>query len=107
MLLRLIVIALVTVAASPAYAQSDFFTTSPGQLASSHAALDSQDKCNDCHVNGSKDLSNDKCLNCHDHNDLRSRINAGKGFHASPAVKGKNCQTCHSDHKGRGFDPMG
>ena len=92
---------------SAALAQSDFFTTSPGPLSTSHAGLDATDKCNECHVNGSKDLSNQKCLDCHDHNDLRGRIGAGKGFHASPGVKGKSCQTCHKEHKGRAFDVMG
>jgi len=85
----------------------DFFASSPGPLAQSHAALDNQKQCMDCHINDSKDLSNDKCLACHDHNDLRDRIRAGKGFHASSVVKGKNCWTCHLDHKGRGYDIMG
>ena len=35
----------------------DFFTTSPGPLATSHASLDSQDHCNDCHVDGSRTVS--------------------------------------------------
>ena len=85
----------------------DFFSSKPGDLSSSHGALDNQDHCNDCHVNGSKDLSNDRCLSCHDHNNLQQRINAGKGFHASSLVKGKPCQNCHLEHKGRNFDLMG
>ncbi len=85
----------------------DFFTTSPGPLAASHGSLDSQDHCNDCHVDGSRTVSDQKCLGCHDHNDLRARINAGKGYHASPKVKGKACITCHKDHKGKSFDIMG
>jgi len=85
----------------------DFFASSPGPLAQSHAGLDTQDHCNDCHVDGSKEVSNDKCLNCHDHNDLKARISAGKGYHASSAVKGKKCETCHLDHKGKAYDIMG
>src|SRR5262245_31115428 len=85
----------------------DFFARSPGPLSQSHAAFDNQQQCTSCHVNDSKDLSNDKCLDCHDHNDLRDRIRAGKGFHASAIVKGKSCWTCHLDHKGRGYDIMG
>jgi hypothetical protein len=92
--------------ASPAFAQ-DFFSSSPGPLSASHGSLDDQNHCNDCHINGTKDLSNDKCLACHDHNDLQSRIAQGKGFHASGIVKGKNCQTCHLEHKNRGYDIMG
>lgn len=104
-LLRLIALGVVLLAGTAS--ADDFFTTSPGPLASSHASLDTQDKCNDCHVNGTRDVSNDKCLACHDHNDLRARINAGKGFHASPSVKGKKCETCHKDHKGLGYNIMG
>src|SRR5262245_13258747 len=85
----------------------DFFASSPGPLANSHAALDVQDHCNDCHVDGSKEVDNNKCLNCHDHNDLKARIASGKGYHASNNVKGKDCKTCHLDHKGRGYDIMG
>jgi hypothetical protein len=85
----------------------DFFSSSPGPLSQSHASLDTQNNCNDCHVNGSKDLDNNKCLSCHDHEDLKARISAGKGFHASDKVKGKQCGTCHLEHKGRPYDIMG
>ncbi|MGE0550145.1 MAG: cytochrome c3 family protein [Kofleriaceae bacterium] len=89
-----------------AYAD-DFFSTSPGPLSQSHAAQDNQNNCNDCHVDNTRVVSNDKCLNCHDHNDLRTRINAGKGFHASSGVRGKKCEACHNEHQGRGYDIMG
>ncbi|MBA3456976.1 MAG: hypothetical protein H0T42_28055 [Deltaproteobacteria bacterium] len=85
----------------------DFFSTSPGQLAASHAALDNANQCNDCHVDGTNAVSDQKCLACHDHKDLGARINAGKGFHASSGVKSKSCKTCHGEHKGRRFDIMG
>ncbi len=85
----------------------DFFSSSPGPLSQSHAASDDPGKCNDCHINGTNAIDDGKCLDCHDHKDLRSRINAGKGFHASPAVKGKACKTCHTEHKKRGYDIMG
>lgn len=104
----LLLVILVGIAWAPQHAAADdFFTSSPGKLTTSHAALDTADRCNDCHVNGSKALSNDKCLNCHDHSDLRSRIAAGKGFHASSAVKGKACESCHLEHKGANYDLMG
>lgn len=85
----------------------DFFSSSPGPLSTSHATLDTQDKCNDCHVDGTRETSNAKCLGCHDHSDLAARINAGKGFHSSPLIKGKKCETCHDEHKKRNFDIMG
>src|SRR5690242_20151586 len=73
-------------------AAADFFSNSPGKLAQSHVDIDDPAHCNDCHVNGTKDLDDNKCLDCHDHNDLKARINAGKGFHASSQVKGKACK---------------
>ncbi|HEX3478746.1 MAG TPA: hypothetical protein VHT91_27180 [Kofleriaceae bacterium] len=84
-----------------------FFGSSPGPLTRSHATLDAQDHCNDCHVGDSKELSNDKCLGCHDHQNLGARIAGGKGFHASAQVKGKKCESCHHEHKGKDYDPMG
>lgn len=84
----------------------DFLKSSPGPLAQSHAELDGQDNCNQCHTGG-KGLSNDKCLGCHDHDDQRQKIASGKGFHASPKVTGHSCWDCHLDHKGRGYDLMG
>ena len=85
----------------------NFFNSKPGDLSASHAALDDPNRCNDCHVDGTKDLSNDKCLACHDHNNLKQRIDAGKGFHASDLVRGKKCETCHREHESRTYDLMG
>jgi hypothetical protein len=90
-----------------ARAQTDFFSSSPGALAKEHAALDNQQSCDKCHINNTKNIDSDKCLDCHDHNDLRKRIRAGKGYHATSKIKGKPCADCHLDHKGRGFDMMG
>ncbi len=88
-------------------AADEFFGSSPGPLTSSHGALDAKDHCTDCHVGDSKELANDKCLGCHDHQNLSSRIAAGKGFHSSATVKGKKCESCHHEHKGRSYDVMG
>ncbi|HET9621292.1 MAG TPA: hypothetical protein VFP84_08000 [Kofleriaceae bacterium] len=107
-LAALVVVPLLVVLARPARLVADeFFGSSPGPLTTSHAALDAKDHCNDCHVGDSKELSNDKCLGCHDHQNLGSRISAGKGFHASALVKGKKCESCHHEHKGRVYDLMG
>jgi hypothetical protein len=93
--------------ASNAHAQDKkFFESSPGALSESHASIDGQAHCNDCHTNGAA-LSNDKCLGCHDHDDLRVRIRAGEGFHSSSQVKGKKCESCHLEHKGRNYDLRG
>jgi hypothetical protein len=96
----------VVIPGSAAAQDADFFNSSPGPLSMSHAGFDSQDKCNDCHTGG-RGLANDKCLACHDHDDLKKRIDAGKGFHASVLVKGKKCESCHLEHKGRAYDLMG
>ncbi|HEX4353851.1 MAG TPA: cytochrome c3 family protein, partial [Polyangiales bacterium] len=104
--LRLLAFAIVLIAGRAAFAD-DFFTSSPGALTKSHHDLDDPAKCNECHINNTKDLSNDKCLGCHDHQNLGGRISAGKGFHSSPTVKGKQCQACHHEHKGPGYDIMG
>jgi hypothetical protein len=66
-------------APTPARAQGDFFSSSPGALSESHAGIDGPDHCNDCH-NGGRDALNDKCLGCHDHSDLKSRIAVGQGL---------------------------
>ena len=82
------------------------FLNSAGQAEVEHGALDDANRCNDCHADGTKDIVEQKCLDCHDHRP-RARGSTGKGFHASPLVKGKRCQTCHTEHHGRGFDIMG
>jgi hypothetical protein len=91
--------------AGVAYAD-DFFSSKPGDLSYSHKELDAPDRCNDCHVNGTKDVDRNKCLNCHDHNNLRDRMKAGKGFHASSLVGDKPCEKCHLEHKDRGYKEL-
>ena len=87
-------------------AHADFLKSSPGELTKSHASLDNQSSCESCHESDGA-ISNDKCLGCHDHGNLRKRIAAGQGFHASAGVKGRDCKLCHHEHRGRGFDLMG
>ena len=73
---------------------------SPGDLADVHAQLEGISKCTQCHILGDK-VSNDKCLQCHA--ELKLQVSAGKGYHASVQVKGKQCASCHNDHHGRKF----
>ncbi|HUJ58628.1 MAG TPA: hypothetical protein VLX92_09050 [Kofleriaceae bacterium] len=84
----------------------DLLKSSPGELAASHAALDSQDRCTTCHEPDNS-VSAAKCLGCHDHENLRRKIDAGEGFHVSPKAKGRPCKLCHQEHRGRSFDLMG
>ncbi|MCF8405767.1 MAG: cytochrome C [Bacteroidales bacterium] len=79
---------------------SVFSQISPGDLVQAHAYLEGMSNCTECHTLGEK-VSNDKCLACH--KELKSRIEAKKGYHASTEVNGKECTTCHSDHHGRNF----
>jgi hypothetical protein len=74
---------------------------SPGDLAQPHAKLEGMSNCTQCHVLGSS-VSNDKCLACH--KEIKTRVDARKGYHASKEVKGKDCASCHSDHHGRNFN---
>ena len=70
---------------------------SPGPLAKSHASLEGDQHCNDCHSSG-KRVDPAGCLKCH--GDIR--INAGQGLHGRN-YKGKPCEGCHVDHLGKGL----
>ncbi len=74
---------------------------SPGPLVEYHKELEGLFNCTECHTLGQK-ISDEKCLDCHEL--LRSRIDAGKGYHVSDVVTSINCFECHSDHHGRKFD---
>lgn len=74
---------------------------SPGDLASVHSDLEGMSNCTHCHTLGDK-VSDEKCLACH--TEIKERVDAGKGYHSSSAIKGKACVTCHNDHHGRAFE---
>ena len=63
-----------------------------------HAHLDGPLDCQRCH-DGGKGVTDQKCLGCHDHRNLKQRIEADLGFHAHPDVKKKKCVECHIEHK--------
>jgi hypothetical protein len=92
-LLALTVIAAILLARF-AYAQ----LLSPGPLSRSHASLEGDQHCNDCHSTG-KRVSQTGCLNCH--TDVGGRIAAGKGLHGLQ-YRGKACESCHAEHLGGG-----
>lgn len=73
---------------------------SPGDLSKVHSFLEGMSNCTQCHVLGQK-VSNAKCLACH--TELKERIDQQKGYHSSPIVRGRQCNTCHSDHHGLNF----
>ncbi|MBE0646594.1 MAG: cytochrome C [Bacteroidales bacterium] len=74
---------------------------SPGDLAEVHAHLEGISNCTQCHTLGAK-VTNEKCLACH--TELKTRIEARKGYHSSLKMRGRDCVSCHSDHHGRKFE---
>jgi hypothetical protein len=91
---------------APAPAPAPAFA-SPGPLARSHERLDTAAGCNDCHVDRTPAIAAAKCIDCHEHRDLGARMGAGRGFHSTALVRGKRCEACHLDHRGRSYDLMG
>jgi len=77
-----------------------FSQLSPGDLSEPHSSLEGLTNCTKCHVLGNR-ISGEKCLFCH--TEIRQRITAQKGYHASAEVKGKECFTCHTEHNGKSF----
>ena len=100
------IVVLIVARPTIARADDDFLKSSPGELAESHASLDNESSCSSCHEPDNS-VSAAKCLGCHDHQDLKKRIDAGKGFHASAKAKGRACALCHQEHRDRSFDLMG
>ncbi len=70
---------------------------SPGELSRSHARLDGDSHCNECHESG-RGVSTTKCLVCHA--DLGARIRAHAGLHGRE-YQGQPCSRCHVEHLGR------
>src|SRR5215510_1088014 len=74
-LLGIIAAASLLVTARSAEAQS------PGPMSAGHADMSGSLDCNKCHDAGFG-VPDEKCLSCHEHQPLRDRIRANKGFHA-------------------------
>jgi hypothetical protein len=75
--------------------RAQFF--SPGELSASHAALEGDAHCNDCHSAG-RGVSNDKCMSCH--SDVARSLREKTGLHGRQYA-GQACSNCHVDHRGR------
>jgi hypothetical protein len=80
----------------PLHAQ--FF--SPGELSKSHASLEGDAHCNDCHSAG-RGVSNDKCMSCHA--DVARTLRQKMGLHGRQYA-GRACASCHVDHRGKGHE---
>ena len=75
-----------------------FAQISPGDLTKVHADLEGISNCTKCHEIGDKVL-NSKCLDCH--KEIKTLINANRGYHSYSEVKKRQCASCHNDHHGR------
>lgn len=81
-----------------------FAQISPGPMSQAHASLDGPTHCTSCH-DLAKRPPEYNCLNCHQ--DIRTRLDKGKGLHPSLVGEdrtGRTCVTCHSEHNGKNFN---
>ena len=70
----------VVVCASPRRRADDFFSSSPGRSRRATRRSTTRTSATTATSTARKDLDNNKCLDCHDHNDLRGRIARGQGL---------------------------
>ena len=78
----------------------------PGEVISAHADFEAE--CEQCHLSFDKKGQNQLCLSCHDHENISKDIAKGTGFHGRLTnVKNIECNTCHTDHRGRNADVVG
>ncbi|MFV2055218.1 MAG: cytochrome C [Thiohalomonadales bacterium] len=72
----------------------------PGPLTKAHADL--EEKCTECHEFFKQGNQRDKCLACHDHENIAKDIKQKKGLHGRmPEASEGDCKVCHRDHVGR------
>jgi len=74
----------------------------PGELALGHADIEAE--CGKCHDRSDKPRQRQLCLDCHE--DVAGDVSARKGFHGRAAGSAQ-CNSCHSEHKGRKADIVG
>ncbi|MCB9669198.1 MAG: hypothetical protein H6736_13955 [Alphaproteobacteria bacterium] len=70
---------------------------SPGDLARVHEP--NENNCFTCHAINGQGVDPNLCMNCHE--TVRQQVRQGLGFHSD---KGRNCESCHKDHRGRSFN---
>ena len=85
-------------AAGTAHAVNIEGVLSPGTLSQAHAKA--EDTCDNCHTPFKKTGQDERCVGCHDHQDIGRDLAEKKGFHGK--IKNRDaCRTCHTEHKGR------
>lgn len=73
----------------------------PGPLIEGHAKL--EEKCASCHEAFKKAAQAGLCMSCH--KDVAADRLKKRGYHGlRPDARVADCKTCHTDHKGRGFN---
>ncbi len=90
---------------SPTRTQSIEKLVMPGELILDHAEL--EDDCSNCHRPFQRQLQRTLCLDCHDHENVKTDIATSSGFHGRVVVPDQECSACHTDHKGRDADVVG
>jgi hypothetical protein len=86
-------------AAGAARAVSVESVFSPGELSQPHAKAESA--CDNCHTPFKKTGQDERCVGCHDHQDVAHDLVDKKHFHGRMKDRAA-CRTCHTEHKGRG-----
>lgn len=80
------------------YAQGFDSLVMPGKLIEGHAKLEKE--CKQCHTPFKKTEQSRLCLDCH--KPVAEDVSSKRGFHGlSTTVQGKECKSCHAEHKGR------
>ena len=69
----------------------------PGMLIGGHEKY--EDECSRCHRPFSKQSQTTLCMDCHE--EIADDVKAKEGFHGRSGAGNAECNSCHSDHKGR------
>ena len=73
----------------------------PGELSRAHSDIEAD--CSKCHDRIDKSRQRELCLDCH--KEVARDVMTKSGFHGRAAASAK-CNTCHTEHKGRGADTV-
>jgi hypothetical protein len=75
----------------------------PGRVIEAHAKIEEQ--CDSCHESKDTEKQSELCFACH--KEIRADRVSKSGFHGLSTAAGKECVTCHAEHKGRAADITG
>lgn len=92
----ILALALGTLLASTALADSVETALMPGQVIEGHAKW--EENCTMCHKRFDKAAQSRLCLDCH--RDVRQDVDRRQGFHGRLKEQ-QECRECHTEHKGR------